>query len=394
MAAFLDGKLTRNEIAAVSAHLSGCGECRIVIAETARFEREEEPRVRSPRSWRLAAAAVFAAAAATIPLIRAQDPIARLIASAPPDHRLLEPRLARFPWARLQAPSRGVSVPDPADLKLTGTAGKVLEKTLDSTDAKARHASGLAYLLIGRANDGVEALETAARDSKDWQPWNDLAAARYAAAANDKRPSQLPQALADADHAIRLSPNAAEAHFNRALIIEAMGLQQAARDAWQRYLALDPSSEWSNEAREHLRRLQPQSSSFDPKFLDTMPADALVRQFPKDARRGAEGILLANWADAEAAHEETRAAALLARVRAIGDALTRFNSECLLADTVAAIERADPAARAALAGAHRTYRDARLDTNNHRPGAAEKQFRSAAASFARAGSPMADLASY
>jgi CHAT domain-containing protein len=393
MAAFLDGKLTGNEIAAVSAHLSGCGECRIVVAETAGFEREEESRNRTPRAWWLAVAAVLAGVAVTIPFFR-PDPIARMVRSAPADHRLLEPRLARFPWARLQQPPRGPSVPDPADLKLTGTAGEVLQEMQDRQDAKARHASGVAYLLIGRANDSVAALEDAAQTSKDWQPWNDLAAARYAAATSGKRPSQLPQALADADHALRLSPNAAEARFNRALIIEAMGLEDAARDAWEQYLTIDPSSQWSAEARKHLGRVQRRSSSFDPKLLDTMQPDALVRRFPADARRAGEGSLLAEWADAEAAQDQTRATALLARARAIGNALARLKSEGLLADAVAAIERADPATRAVLAVAHRTYRDARIDNQRNRFGAAEKQFRSAAASFQRGGSPMADVASY
>lgn len=392
MAAYLDGTLPRDEIAAVSAHLGGCSECRTVIAETARFEREEEWRV--SRGWWLAAAAVLAATVVTVLLIRTRDPIARLIASAPADHRLFTPRLAGFPWARLQPPSRGVSAPDPADLKLIGTAGEVLQETRDRTDAEARHASGVAWLLIGRASDSVQALENAAQASKDWQPWNDLAAARYAAATSGKRPSQFPQALADADRALRLAPKAAEAHFNRALILEAMGLQDAAREAWQQYLIVDPTSEWSTEAREHLRRLQPRSSSFDPRLLYTMPPDSLVRQFPQDARRGAEAVLLAQWADAEATHDETRATVLLARARAIGDALTRFNSEGLLADAVTAIERADPATRVALAAAYRTYRDARIDYNKRLLGVAEKQFRRAAASFARGGSPMADVAAY
>ncbi|HYK05844.1 MAG TPA: CHAT domain-containing protein [Thermoanaerobaculia bacterium] len=392
MAAFLDGTLAGDEIAAVSEHLGGCDECRTVVAETARFEREEESRDRSRRTWWLAAAAVFAAAVLIIP--RTRDPIGRLIDAAPADHRLLAPRLAGFPWAPLQPPSRGASAPDPADLRLTGAAGDVLQETRDKTDAEARHATGVAWLLIGRANESVEALEHAAQTSSDWQPWNDLAAARYATATTGQRPSQLPQALADADQALRLSPKAAAAHFNRALILETMGLQDAARDAWQRYLTLDPSSEWSTEAREHLRRLQPRSSSFDPRLLDTMPPDALVRRFPQDARRGAEGILLAQWADAEAAHDETRATVLLARARSIGDALTRFNSEGLLADAVTAVERADPATRAALAAAHRTYRDARIDYSKRLLGVAEKQFRRAAASFARGGSPMADVASY
>jgi CHAT domain-containing protein len=394
MAAFLEGKLPRHEIAAVSEHLRGCGECRLVVAETARFEQEEELRDRSPRAWWLAAAAVLAAVAVTVPLVRPRDPITQLIAAAPADHRLLAPRLARFPWARLQPPPRGPSTPDPADLKLTGAAGEVLQKTLDQKDAKARHASGVAYLLIGRANESVQALETAAQGTKDWQPWNDLAAARYTAAMSGKRHSQLPEALADADRALRLSPKAAEAHFNRALILEAMGLQDAAGAAWQLYLTLDPSSEWSNEAREHLQSVRPRSSSFNPKLFDTMPPDALVRQFPEEVRRSAELILLGQWADAESAGDQTRAAVLLARAHAIGDALTRFNSEGLLADAVAAIERADPATRALLAGAHRLYGDARLGYSKRRLGVPEKQFRRAAASFERGGSPMADVSSY
>lgn len=399
MAAFIDGKLPRNEIAAVSEHLSGCEECRTVVIGTARFERQEEPQpVLKPvpvpvRRWWAAAAAVLAAAAATVIPMRL-DPIARLIRSAPSDHRLLEPRLARFPWARLQPPSRGGSAPDPADLALTGAAGEVLKKTLDKTDPKARHATGVAYLLIGRTNDSVAALEQAAQASTDWRTWNDLAAARYAAAMSEKRPSQLPQALADADRALRLSPAAEEAHFNRALILEAMGLQSAARDAWQRFLALDPSSEWNAEARAHQQRLQPRSSRFDRKLLARMTAGEAVRRFPHETRIEAEGPLLGQWADAEAAHEDAQATALLAQARAIGDALARLRSERLLADTVAVIGHADPATRDALVDAHRNYRDARIAYSRRRPFDAEKQFRLAAAAFARAGSPMVQVASY
>jgi CHAT domain-containing protein/tetratricopeptide (TPR) repeat protein len=397
MAAFIDGKLPRNEIAAVADHVSGCEECRTVVIGAARFERTEEPPVPVPvpvpvRRWWAAAAAVLAVAAMLIGM--RPDPIERLVRSAPADHRLLEPRLARFPWARLQPPSRGGSVPDPADLELTGTAGEVLKKTLDQTDPKARHATGVAYLLIGRTNDSVAALEQAAQAATDWRTWNDLAAARYAAAMSGKQPSQLPQALADADRALRLSPAAEEAHFNRALILEAMGLQSAARDAWQRFLALDPSKEWSAEARAHLQRLQSRSSPFDRKLLAGMTAGEAVSRHPYETRLEAEGPLLGQWADAEAAHEDAQATALLARARAIGDALARLRAERLLADTVAAIERADPATRDALVDAHRIYRDARIVYSRRRSLEAEKPFRLAAATFARAGSPMAQVASY
>src|SRR5262245_17157224 len=104
MAAFLDGRLPQNEIAVVADHLSQCGECRTVIAETAEFEREEESRSESPRrsrAWWLLAAAALAIGVVAIPYFWPRDPIAQLVQAAPTDHRLVKPRLARFRWAPL-----------------------------------------------------------------------------------------------------------------------------------------------------------------------------------------------------------------------------------------------------------------------------------------------------
>src|SRR3954465_7059144 len=91
MAGFVEGAVAPDEIASVAAHLRDCSDCRTVVAETARFEREEEsPAVPAPRSrmsW-LAVAAVLAAVAVLVPLwrwnvSRHASPIARLIDVAP-----------------------------------------------------------------------------------------------------------------------------------------------------------------------------------------------------------------------------------------------------------------------------------------------------------------------
>ena len=271
MAAFLEGTLGKDDRTAVAAHLRDCADCRIVVAETARFEREEErlngaaPRhVAAPRRmwWPAAAAAVLAAIAITIPLLRSTggrdaSQIAQLVAAAPKDHRVVAARLSDFPWARVKAPSRGEALPDPADLKLRGAAGEVLEETQTRTDAASRHANGVALLVIGRTSDSVAVLEEAARDSKSARAWNDLAVARYTLAVTEDRPSDLELALANVDRAIQLGRQFAEAYFNRALILERLGRHDEARGAWQRYLQIDPSSEWSAEARQHLQRLGP-----------------------------------------------------------------------------------------------------------------------------------------
>jgi CHAT domain-containing protein len=396
MASFIDGTLRHEERTAVAAHLRDCSDCRTVVGETARFEREEQrTQSRATRTWWMAAAAVFAATAATVPLLRstrAVAPIAILIEAAPRHHRLLEPRLSGFPWARLQAPSRGDAAPDPADLKLNGAAGEVLERTLTSHDADARRATGVAYLLIGRHAESIAALSTAASTSNNASAWSDLAAARFTIA--HEQPSQLPQALGDVDRALRIDARSAAARFNRALIVERIGLREQARHAWQQFLDVDPASEWSVEAREHLRPVAQNASRFDPQLLNTMSPDALARQFPFELRSRAEGLLLAEWADAEAAHEVERAASALHRIRAFGDALAAANGEQLLRDAVRAIDGADPAARRALVDGHRLFRDARIALKQRQAGVAQKQFRSAADAFTKGSSPMAQVARY
>ena len=42
MAAFVDGTLAPSELTTVATHLRDCADCRVVVTETARFEREEE----------------------------------------------------------------------------------------------------------------------------------------------------------------------------------------------------------------------------------------------------------------------------------------------------------------------------------------------------------------
>lgn len=399
MTAFVDGKLAPHEIAEVATHLRGCVECRTVVTETARLEREEQRAKRGATPWRwLAAAAVVAIVIVAVPFTRWRErpqssPIARLIEVAPRHHRALEPRLAGFPWARLQAPARGgAALPDPADMKLIGAAGEVLEQTSAAQTSEARHARGVAYLLSGRGADGIAALEQAARAATDARVWSDLAAARFAV--SGERPSELPAALADADRALRLDPKLPEANFNRALVLERMGIRDQARKQWQRYLDIDPGGPWSVEARAHLRALDDRSQRFDPKLLQTTPAAVLVQQFPQETRTWGEGPLLADWADAEAAGNGALEAVTLTTVRAIGASLAEKKGEHLLADAVGAIDRADAGARAALRVGHRLYRDARVDYKKRNAGVAEPKFLRAAELFRRGGSPMADMARY
>jgi CHAT domain-containing protein len=401
MASFVEGVLTPAETSAMAEHLRECADCRNVAAGTARFEEEETQATRrtgiSRRWWLLAAAAIVIAVVA-LPLLigpGTNNPTSILVDAAPKEHRRVDGRISGFPWAAFEAQQRGSGVADPADLKLNGAAGVVLERTARKNDAKSLHAQGVALLLIDRLSESIAVLERTANTSNDARTWNDLAAARYALVEREERLSQLPLALAAADRALQLDPRLAEASFNRALILQRMGLIEQARKAWESYLALDPGSEWSVEARARLRSLGANKPTADfRRTLDVLTPDALVQQFPQESRTWGEGILLGEWADAEHTGDFALAKAKLQRIRAIANALAAASGEHFLEDTVAAIDHAATAERAALVEAHLTYRDGRIAFHERKDRVAEEKFRRAEELFRRGRSPMENAAAY
>jgi CHAT domain-containing protein len=334
-----------------------------------------------------------------------ESPSEKLKALATHSGRPIDARLTGFDWpaARLQRATHA-SLLDPARLELAGAASTVIQSQLNDSSARARHESGAAYLLIDRDRDAIDALESAVRQSpKNAAYWSDLAAARYTLAVTEKRPHELPQALADADHALRLDPKLQDALFNRALIVEALGISEAARRAWQRYAAADPSSHWSAEAMRHLGDLrvvttrdefQNHLATASLALPNTAPLVALARNYPQEARTWSEGPILAKWADAFHKGDFKAAADTLTIVRTLGTALAEFNHVQSVADIVATIDHANPADTRTLADAHAIYRDGRILYSQRRIADAQKKLQEARALFARVGSPMTLIADY
>jgi CHAT domain-containing protein len=334
-----------------------------------------------------------------------ESPSQKLRALATHSGRPIEARLTGFDWpaARLQR-SANTTLLDPARLELAGAASTVIQSQLNDSSARARHDSGAAYLLIERGHDAIDALESAVRQSpKNAAYWNDLAAARYTLALTETRPHELPQALAAADHALRLDPKLSDALFNRALIVEALGISEAARRAWQRYVAIDPSSHWSSEAMHHLGDLrvvttrdefQRHLAAASHALPDTAPLFALARNYPQEARTWSEGPLLAQWADAFRKGDSKSATETLTIVRTLGAALAEFNHVQMVSDIVAAIDHATPAGTRTLADAQAIYRDGRLLYRDRRIADAQRKLQEARVLFVRTGSPMALITDY
>src|SRR5258706_9394742 len=164
-------------------------------------------------------------------------------------------------------------------------------------------------VLVDKPDEAIAQLESVARTSHDPKTWSDLAAARYAAAVQFRRPSLYPEALAASDDALRIDAGRPEALFNRALILENMGLTSEARKAWQRYLDVDPGSQWATEARSHLAELPATTGASrferDQPLLeaaaasgDTRKTLALVDTYRERSRALGEAEYLGRWAEA------------------------------------------------------------------------------------------------
>ncbi|HEX6098194.1 MAG TPA: tetratricopeptide repeat protein [Thermoanaerobaculia bacterium] len=387
LAAFGEGRLSRRQVAELAEHLERCEDCVATLAAVNETiaTREAAPAERKSRPWWLAAVAAAVAIVAIAIGVRVSrdEPAAtaRLIELMPASARLVEARpTGGFPWKSYRGPMRADDTDaDPQRMRLIGTAGEIVAAADRDRSAAAQQAAGVALVMVDKPLQAVDRLQAAAKAAPDDAGvWNDLAVAQYSAALRLTRPSLLPEALASADRALRIEPRHAEARFNRALILEHLGLSEAAREAWQRYLEVDPGSPWAAEARQRLARI----------------AAAKTESDAQRTRTYAEAETLARWAEAAQRGDDGAARQELDRARTVGDGLAAARGESLLRDAVRAIDGAAPAARATLADAHLTYRRGRIAYSRRQLEAAVRDLDRAAASFLRSRSPMALVARY
>jgi len=278
-------------------------------------------------------------------------------------------------------------------------AATLIELAAETDADTAARANGVANVVAGHfelARTNFEAIRQ--RSAADW---NDLAVAHISIALQDDDPDQWLSALAAVDHSLATDPALLEARFNRALIIEAMGVTPVARAQWTRYRTVDPDSRWSLIVQQRLASFtasDAESWNRATAQIDTLSLDALSRladRYPQTARRFADALFLSSWATSAAKGDARSARQHLDRVRAIARTLNR-RGEPLLLDAVAAIERAasSPHILSTLIRAQIAYFHGRLALRDGNPVAAEPELRTAAILFQRSGSPMAGVAEF
>lgn len=370
LAAWLDHGLDDHERAGVTAHVAACDDCRGIVANVLKLQdadaEPEEASSKKPKGLLDLPAAslapeqpvmtgthgkvpwskitwgggVLAAAAAVLLAVnlqprladrwRTDDAEARLaeLAQATDGQRTVEGRLTGgFGYGPLRAPVRSAAgTAAPNDWALLAAAAKISEEAEKSPVAANLHGLGLAALVLGDHDEAISALEDATSEEPETGRYqSDLAAAYLARAQAADRPDDLTRGLTAAERALKADGDLLEARFNRALALERLYLTDQARKAWQEYLEHDPSSPWSEEARQHLQAL-PEGKTADDQARNNSPPEV----GPNTVEAALDWILrvgLLEWADAVLVSDLPRAARQHSQLLAYARTITETSND-------------------------------------------------------------------
>ncbi|MGE0102563.1 MAG: CHAT domain-containing protein [Blastocatellales bacterium] len=176
--------------------------------------------------------------------------------------RPFESRITGLAYSRFSTTRGGPAEgPDPARLR---RAENTLLEAVDGKDTSAsRYALGMMYLLNRDLDKAIPELYRAAElDSRNPLILSDLGAAllengkKKKAAGDDSNTLDFSRSNNQLTTALGFRPDMPEALFNRALCRELLGLDEQAIEDWERYLRIDPSSKWADEARARLNGLR------------------------------------------------------------------------------------------------------------------------------------------
>jgi CHAT domain-containing protein len=314
-----------------------------------------------------------------------------------------------FPYRPLAPKVRGPSASEPVPLsrwKLIAAAAELHDQAVQEATPDTLHAFGVTQIALRHPAPAVETLEEALsretnqRDvasaiarSADPALLSDLAVAYFARSQTAHHARDLIAAGECAARAVRLDPKNEEAAWNCAVVLEAIGVPDAARAAWTDYLSLDLGSNWAVEARSRLGVLNAPALAqrWDGERQLLLAAAAagkremvaiLVERYPEQARMLVEEDLLGQWG-------ESRVAATLTAAALIADVVARVSNDTMARDATAIAARVSGSAAEDLARGHRDYLAARRLFRAGRHPEAEPLLASAVAELERGGSPLA-----
>ena len=175
------------------------------------------------------------------------------------DQRPIDARVSDFGYAPV---SRGEDRVDSIQRDLAMSL--LTRAAAQRPDALSQHALGQYYLTQRQFDKAVEQLQAALNHNQNnAKAQNDLGVALLElgrqAEANNESGVALQRYAESHDHvkkAVELDNVLLEARFNLSLVLEKMGLSDAAEESWREYLKHDSASPWANEARQNLEALK------------------------------------------------------------------------------------------------------------------------------------------
>lgn len=221
-------------------------------------------------------------------------------------------------------------------------------------DADALETQGLIQLYgtdrqPPRPAEAIATFETALQFTHDSAGvMADLAAAYLLLAEQSQSASDLDQALEWSDRALELDPRSPQALFNRALSLESLMADSAAKGAWRAYLAASRppglaaylggrgGQEYRREAEQRLRALEDMAPPAPPALDASEQAwRKFAGEYPQMARQNAWDGMLSEWAKAVEKNDTALAATWLRRAEVVGEVLvSRPNGDSMVIDHV------------------------------------------------------------
>ena len=346
------------------------------------------------RRWRLpVAAAIVVATVAFLAIrfvqIRTRERAIERLLSSLDDPAVLGVRFSSPRFRRRDSAIRPAAAASDAILALG-----------DENTADARHAAGIALLIEGRDAVAVRELGRLADEAPTARRWSDVAAAEVIVWRRDGSQSLL-AALTDVERALALDPRLPEALFNRATVIDALGLRGMAAEEWRHFLRVERDGLWAAEARKRLAAQEAFHTANEEwqsyrQRLAALPKhelQTLVHRFPARTRTAAD-VLLVQWADASLRGDAPRAEQYLDSADTIGAALRARSGDSLTLRVVAMTRAAVGPSRRRVGEALLQYGEGRrlLAAGKNRDAA--RALDEARAAFARVRHPMEKIAAF
>jgi putative zinc finger protein len=285
LAAFIDGGLDEETRKKVVAHVAECEDCYGTIMAAGAWRREESPRTVKPLSFArprnryydgLAAAAAIGGVLILYSPVHARFAQWRDTAALREGANVLPQRAASarvsldLEYKPQPQNYRGGNETGPEHWKVEAAAARLQRDAERDSRIVAQHSMGIGLLLEGEYEKAAETLDAvieretstatlteAINKSNDVALLIDVSAAHsaWADAIGSAPAASRPIALAAAERAFQIDPKSPRVVWNRAVALEGIDRKRAIQ-AWKGYIATDPASKWTEEAKGRVQYLE------------------------------------------------------------------------------------------------------------------------------------------